>query len=109
MGLEMPEEFRPITTIRTVSTARLTSFSYVSKISDSKKTQELNGLDNEEECQTPKSAESTLILVCPPAPSKARPPKRKLCPPPQGFFEVPHDLASLFFSLNTPSKKIRPI
>ncbi|KAI0497056.1 cyclin-dependent protein kinase inhibitor SMR6-like [Dendrobium catenatum] len=59
---------------------------------------------------TPKTDESRLkpALVCPPAPRKRRPTKRKFMaagPPPQGFFSVPKDLASVFLSV--PNKKVR--
>ncbi|KAG1326892.1 hypothetical protein COCNU_01G008260 [Cocos nucifera] len=62
---------------------------------------------NEVECVTPKSEEHVLkpALVCPPAPRKPPPVKRKVEPPPQGFHPVPRDLTSIFLAL--PSKKIR--
>ncbi|ONK70576.1 uncharacterized protein A4U43_C05F35130 [Asparagus officinalis] len=68
--------------------------------------------EEEEEGSTPKAEESRLrpTLVCPPAPQKLRPVKRKSGPPPQGFCYVPEDLASLFVpvsSYNPPSKRIR--
>lgn len=66
--------------------------------------------DEDQECHTPKSSEHTLKspLVCPPAPKKPRMARRKMSPTPKRFFEVPHDLASIFIALdNKPSKKIR--
>lgn len=60
---------------------------------------------------TPKADENRLkpVFVCPPAPMKRRPKKRKFAaamgPPPQGFFSVPKDLASVFLAV--PIKKVR--
>ncbi|KAK8965050.1 hypothetical protein KSP40_PGU004520 [Platanthera guangdongensis] len=63
----------------------------------------------EERDVTPKAEESRLVpsAVCPPAPRKRRPAKRKetAAEPPNGFCPVPKDLASLFLAL--PSKKLR--
>ncbi|WOL13470.1 hypothetical protein Cni_G22240 [Canna indica] len=65
------------------------------------------------ECVTPKSEEHVLkpALVCPPAPRKPRPAKRKLRDPPaRGYFPVPCDLLSVFVPLppsSSSSKKIR--
>lgn len=63
---------------------------------------------------TPKSEECRLrpALVCPPAPRKPRPAKRKAAaPPPQGFYRsVPRDLSSVFVpvSIRRPQcKRIR--
>ncbi|CAL9115542.1 hypothetical protein MUK42_24868 [Musa troglodytarum] len=64
----------------------------------------------EGECVTPKSEQHAVKqpLVCPPAPRKPRPVKRKLQPPPDGFYPVPSDLASIFIPLPCPAiKKIR--
>ncbi|WOL17379.1 hypothetical protein Cni_G26171 [Canna indica] len=64
----------------------------------------------EVECAaTPKSssepdAGKLAALVCPPPPRKPRPAKRKLGPPPTGYYPVPSDLASIFIPV---SKKIR--
>ncbi|URE01308.1 hypothetical protein MUK42_19387 [Musa troglodytarum] len=38
-------------------------------------------------------------VVCPPAPRKPRPAKRKVEAPPNGFHDVPCDLASIFLAL----------
>lgn len=62
------------------------------------------------ECHTPKSNDHRIkpVLVCPPAPKKKPPTKRKLMPPQQGFFTVPCDLSSIFIPNPTPpTKKIR--
>lgn len=109
MGLEVSEEFRPITSIRTVSTARPSNFG----IKFSEETKEVSNLDEEEDCggyNTPKSPTYHTLkspLVCPPAPKKPKPIKRKSGPPPQGFFDVPQDLASVFKVHATPCKKFR--
>ncbi|MQL82278.1 hypothetical protein Taro_014745 [Colocasia esculenta] len=65
----------------------------------------------EEACVTPRSEDHKLkpVLVCPPAPRKPRPPKRRKGAPPQGFVAVPRDL-SLVFALvsdHPPKKRIR--
>ncbi|RWV95646.1 hypothetical protein GW17_00041715 [Ensete ventricosum] len=60
------------------------------------------------ECVTPKSQEPVRALVCPPAPRKPRPAKRRLGPPPRGYYPVPSDLLSVFVPLPCPpSKKTR--
>lgn len=61
----------------------------------------------EEECVTPKTEEHMLkpVLVCPPAPKKLRPAKRKLGPPQRAFYVVPPDLTSVFLALASPPKK----
>ncbi|TXG61103.1 hypothetical protein EZV62_012466 [Acer yangbiense] len=114
MGLEISDEFRPITPIRTVSAA--TSYNFNSRLSDLEETElpynYLDGADGDDhdKCHTPKSAAHTLKqpLVCPQAPKKSRPSTKKRGPPPQGFFQVPDDLPSIFLVLNhKPSKKIR--
>ncbi|KAJ0985129.1 hypothetical protein J5N97_003485 [Dioscorea zingiberensis] len=60
-----------------------------------------------EECVTPKSEECALkpALVCPPAPRKPRPMKRKSRAASRGFFAVPHDLSSVFLALPEVKKK----
>ncbi|RRT66847.1 hypothetical protein B296_00039798 [Ensete ventricosum] len=63
-----------------------------------------------EHCVTPRSEqlEAKPPLVCPPAPRKPRPAKRKLGPPPNGYHPVPTDLASVFVPLLCPAnKKVR--
>ncbi|KAJ0962238.1 hypothetical protein J5N97_030066 [Dioscorea zingiberensis] len=65
-----------------------------------------------QECSTPKSEEAKLKtpLVCPPAPRKPRPSKRKLILQQQGFYPVPADLASVFLPLLfLPNKRIRAL
>ncbi|CAL9103121.1 unnamed protein product [Musa hybrid cultivar] len=59
----------------------------------------------EEECVTPVAEEHTLrpAVVCPPAPRKRRPAKRTVEAPPNGFYDVPCDLTSIFLAL--PLKK----
>ncbi|URE01309.1 hypothetical protein MUK42_19387 [Musa troglodytarum] len=49
----------------------------------------------------PMAEEHTLrpAVVCPPAPRKPRPAKRKVEAPPNGFHDVPCDLASIFLAL----------
>lgn len=92
MGLEILEEFRPITPIRTitktlkhVSEVETTNYKVVPKV-------------DEEECHTPTSQpQSTKNCVCPPAPKKARVTRsNNSASPSQGFFQVPHDLPSVF-------------
>ncbi|KAG9452392.1 hypothetical protein H6P81_005296 [Aristolochia fimbriata] len=64
------------------------------------------------EFSTPKSEEHRIrpILVCPPAPRKPRPVKRKpVSPPAGGFFLVPHDLGSVFVRHYPSSKKIKAV
>ncbi|KAJ8485652.1 hypothetical protein OPV22_018137 [Ensete ventricosum] len=63
-----------------------------------------------EHCVTPRSEQLEVKppLVCPPAPRKPRPAKRKLGPPPNGYHPVPTDLASVFVPLLCPAnKKVR--
>ena len=111
MGLEVLEEFRPVTPIRTVPTAR--TFNNRPESSDPEITKEISELkkEEEEECHTPRSPSQTLKtpLICPPAPKKPRlAARRNSGLPSQGFFKVPNDLASLFMVHNTkPSKKIK--
>lgn len=107
MGFEVVEEFPTIMSLPTVSTNRS------NKELDKRKDDELLCLDDEEGCRTPRRSPEGMLrssgpLLCPPAPRKARSSgSRKLRPPPQGFFEVPDDLASVFMVLPSPSKKIR--
>lgn len=121
MGLEISEEFRPITPVKTVSgSARTTSNEKVFDLEEKVVAAEVplscseEDIDNlGEECRTPRSPAAADILkqplVCPPAPKKSRPLKRKFPPvPSQGFFQVPDDLESIFLPLSEPSsKKIR--
>lgn len=102
MGLEILEEFRPITPIRTVVPTTRT-FKH-----DLGTTKEVVNEDVVEECHTPTSPSQKLRtpLVCPPAPKKPRvTPRRNLDPPSQGFFSVSHDLASIFV-LRTPNQPL---
>lgn len=68
--------------------------------------------DEEGECVTPRSSgqpavKQALGLVCPPPPPrKPRPVKRRLAPPPDGYYPVPSDLASIFVPVPM-NKKIR--
>ncbi|RWW39275.1 hypothetical protein BHE74_00055411, partial [Ensete ventricosum] len=69
-----------------------------------------SGSEGEVECSTPKSEEHEPkpAMVCPPAPRKPRPAKRKLGPPPKGYYPVPSDLASVFVPLSRlRNKRIR--
>ncbi|KAF8033648.1 hypothetical protein BT93_C0050 [Corymbia citriodora subsp. variegata] len=109
MGMGVSEEFRPSTPLRTIIV------SSGSKLSDSPP-HEIKQLrsspDYEDECRTPKSCPDPTTghpaRACPPAPKKPPPLRRKASgPPPQGFFQVPHDLASVFLVIAKPSKKIR--
>lgn len=102
MGLQILEEFRPITPIRTiVPTSRTFKHDLVETTTTTKEL-----LNNDvEECHTPTSPSQKLRipLVCPPAPKKPRVAKRNnFDPSSQGFFQVPHDLASVFV-LRTPN------
>ena len=100
MGLEISEEFIPVTPVKTISSAR-------AKLLD---IEEKEALENDEECKTPKSPAHSLKqpLVCPPAPRKPKSLKRKFCPPSQGFFQVPDNFESIFLVLSgQPSKKTR--
>ncbi|KAJ7955863.1 hypothetical protein O6P43_022389 [Quillaja saponaria] len=124
MGFEILEEFRPIAPIRIVSTAARTAFKHriddLSNIPE-KTTKDfqilhLDGKDDEEECHTPRSPTHMLEApsVCPPAPKKPRLMiKKRNClglqpPQPPNFFQVPHDLASVFMVHTAkPSKTIR--
>ncbi|KAG6589677.1 hypothetical protein SDJN03_15100, partial [Cucurbita argyrosperma subsp. sororia] len=98
MGMEVLEEFRPLTPLRSLSL----------QLPKEKADQ---NIQEQEDCQTPTAAATRLkpTMVCPPAPKKPRPPRRKLnfLPPP--FFEAPQDLSSVYIELQIPSKKIKPI
>lgn len=119
MGLEISEEFRPITPIRTVSRTcsnSTTSSSIGTKFCEAKEAdaKKILSFDEDQESSNPSTPKSpTHILksplVCPPAPRKPRPPKRKLSPPPQGFFEIPvNDSDSVLVVLTAcHSKKMR--
>ncbi|KAL1325894.1 hypothetical protein HN51_035939 [Arachis hypogaea] len=108
MGLEIIEEFRPITPIRTVA-ASSSSFKHVKDLPNLHTTTitEKEEQEDEEECRTPTSPSQTLTtpLECPPAPKKQRltlPPNRinknnnVVAPPSKLFFQVPLDLPSVF-------------
>lgn len=87
MGLEILDEFRSIMPIRTVPTVK--TFTQPAEVETSSK-------EEEQECHTPTSQPQTL-LVCPPPPKKPRVVSRTTASyPSQGFFQVPHDLASVF-------------
>ncbi|KAJ8634545.1 hypothetical protein MRB53_008812 [Persea americana] len=87
MGSQGLDEFPPITPLQTA----------VKEPSDAV----------EEDCLTPRSDNHTIKppLVCPPAPRKRRPAKRKSGSPQQGFFAVPRDLNLVFLALPMPPKK----
>ncbi|TKY54506.1 hypothetical protein E2542_SST18914 [Spatholobus suberectus] len=93
MGLEILDEFRPIMPIRTtVPTVR--TFSQRAELVETSPKEE-------QECHTPTSRPQTL--VCPPPPKKPRASRRTTSLPSQGFFQVPHDLASVFLLRAKPS------
>ena len=98
MGLEILNEFQSIRPIRISPTTR--TFSHCTEQSDLEITKELNE-KQDQECHTPTSPTQTLRtpLVCPPPPKKTRvgvARSTNLVAPSQGFFQVPHDLASVF-------------
>ncbi|KAF1875802.1 hypothetical protein Lal_00006432 [Lupinus albus] len=99
MGLQMLDEFEPITPIRTVATSRKT-FSHRTELSDlDTTTKDEVKEEKEEECHTPTSPSQILKtpLVCPPPPKKQRITTRSnVIAPSQRFFQLPHDLASVF-------------
>ena len=119
MGLEfVVEEFPSLEQIKTTiasSCATSSSSSIVEATTKQINGQEAEEEEEEEACVTPKGEECKLwpALVCPPAPRKPRPAKRKAGPPPQGFYsEVPRDLTTVFVPLTTSrrpliSKRIR--
>ncbi|XP_043713821.1 cyclin-dependent protein kinase inhibitor SMR6-like [Telopea speciosissima] len=122
MGLEIADEFRPITLIRTMPQPPPQPLSQSSmnlgriKFSDLNVERPevlVNFVEEEEECDqccTPKSSSQLMnnnILICPPAPRKPRPPAKRRNGPPPKFFHVPNDLASLFVPISNSSKKIR--
>ncbi|ONK78877.1 uncharacterized protein A4U43_C01F490 [Asparagus officinalis] len=92
MGLEFTiiEELRTLTPIKTKTKAKAASREETEK-----------GINEEDEnCVTPKAEESELsrpAAVCPPAPRKPRPVKRRSRPPPVlGFYKVPTNLTKFF-------------
>ncbi|CAJ1975825.1 unnamed protein product [Sphenostylis stenocarpa] len=100
MGLQILEEFRPITPLRTVVPSSRT-FKH-----DLGTTKEVLNEDVVEECHTPTSPSQQLRTppVCPPAPKKPRLLRtHTLDPPSQAFFPVSHDLASIFVLRNLPT------
>ncbi|KAK7265351.1 hypothetical protein RJT34_32970 [Clitoria ternatea] len=94
MGLEIFDEFRAIMPIRTART-----FSQRGELETTSKEQE--------ECHTPTSQQQThQTLLCPPPPKKPRLPRTTNLPSPsQIFFQVPHDLASVFLLHSKSSKE----
>ncbi|KAJ6731966.1 hypothetical protein OIU79_003153 [Salix purpurea] len=121
MGLEISEEFRPITPVRTVprtcsnnSTADTSAGTKFCEAKEEADVKEIINSDENQESSNPSTPKSTAHilkspLVCPPAPKKPRPPKRKLSPPPEGFFEIPlNDSDSVLMVFTTcRSKKMR--
>ncbi|KAG6587720.1 hypothetical protein SDJN03_16285, partial [Cucurbita argyrosperma subsp. sororia] len=99
MGMEVMDEFRPLTPLRLTPSLQIPK--------ERRDFQE----QQPEECQTPTAAGSRLkpTMECPPAPKKPRPPRRKLNFQPPSFFDAPQDLKSVYFELQFPSKKIKPI
>lgn len=103
MGLQVLEEFWPITPVRTHPriNQQHSSNTTMDPCCSQYSQQQQNDVEIEdiEECHTPTSPSTILTtpLVCPPPPKKLR----KLLPPisprpSQLFFQVPHDLASIF-------------
>ncbi|KAK7411951.1 hypothetical protein VNO78_03396 [Psophocarpus tetragonolobus] len=95
MGLEILEEFMPITPIRTVVPTTKAFNKH-----DLGTTKEAANEDDEE-CHTPTSPSQKLTtpLVCPPAPKKPRVVSQRHnldTTPSEGFFKLQHDLASVF-------------
>ncbi|KAL5725601.1 hypothetical protein ACHQM5_008730 [Ranunculus cassubicifolius] len=132
MKLEIPQELEywPITPIRTSLLARTlaspitpindenTGVKVFETVQDIKNDSSGNAAEGKTEqevedgdsCHTPKSEDQLLKtqVICPPAPRKPRPVKRKsvvLCC--QLIFDVPNDLESVFMPLANPSKKIK--
>ncbi|KAK4754928.1 hypothetical protein SAY87_008685 [Trapa incisa] len=67
-------------------------------------------VDDVEECHTPRSTSNppTPPPVCPPAPVKPRPPRRKLAPASGCFYKVPdQNLSSMFIPSKFCNKKLR--
>ncbi|KAL4182282.1 hypothetical protein AMTRI_Chr12g241730 [Amborella trichopoda] len=64
--------------------------------------------EDQEECTTPKSEIYMIkpLLICPPAPRKPKPVKRK--PNPECFF-IPRDLDLVFLSLSSHTKKLKAV
>jgi hypothetical protein len=99
MGLEIFDEFRPITPIRTNIVPMTKTLKH--HLDTTKKILK----NDEQECHTPTSSkvQNNNFFVCPPAPKKARVTRRNnSAPPSQGFFQVPHDLASVFVFRSAP-------
>ncbi|AES62055.1 hypothetical protein MTR_1g093170 [Medicago truncatula] len=82
MGLEMLEEFRPITPIRTIALMTKT-LKHVSEVETTEKVLK----EDEQECQTPTSSRGQIVVTRI---------NKNSAPPSQVFFQVPHDLASVF-------------
>ncbi|KAF5187886.1 hypothetical protein FRX31_022523 [Thalictrum thalictroides] len=123
MGLEIPEEFWPITPIQTIRIPKTKTTIKGGEDDNGVKVLDLveeiknvsvgieKVLEEEEECHTPTSEDQLLKtpLVCPPAPRKPQPLKRKsVVLNSQLFFHVPRDLNCVFVPLLVnSSKKIR--
>ncbi|KAJ4963243.1 hypothetical protein NE237_023182 [Protea cynaroides] len=108
MGLEIADDFRPILIQKILPPPPLLLRQPSMNLKLSDLNVETPELETEEECEchTPKSTQLKNNLICPPAPRKLRPAKRRVGPPPE-FFHVPFDLASLFVAVSSNSKKIR--
>ncbi|KAL2338703.1 hypothetical protein Fmac_013149 [Flemingia macrophylla] len=77
--MEILDEFRPLMPLRTVRS----SLSQASK-------------EDQQECHTPTTSSPPPTLLCPPPPKKPRLSSTQTHFPSQPFFQVPHDLASVF-------------
>ncbi|ESW26682.1 hypothetical protein PHAVU_003G139400 [Phaseolus vulgaris] len=96
MGLEILDDFRPIMPIRTIPAVR--TFSHRAEVVETRSKEE-------QECHTPTS--QPPMLLCPPPPKKPRlsfsVSTTTTTFPSQAFFQVPHDLASVFLLRAKPS------
>ncbi|KAG4959147.1 hypothetical protein AAZX31_13G085200 [Glycine max] len=98
MGLEILDEFRPIMSIRTVPVPTV--------VRSCSQRAEVEKEELLQECHTPTSSKPQTLLVCPPPPKKPRVSRTTRTTFPshsQAFFQVPHDLASVFLLRAKPS------
>nr|KYP52560.1 hypothetical protein KK1_025514 [Cajanus cajan] len=92
MGLEILDEYRALMPLRSVRT-----LNQLAEVETASK--------EEQECHTPTSSPPPTLL-CPPPPKKPRPCTNKTTLPSQPFFQVPHDLASVFLLRAKPDEPI---
>ncbi|BAT76796.1 hypothetical protein LR48_Vigan728s001400 [Vigna angularis] len=106
MGLEVFDDFRPIMSVPTLPTLR--TFSHRPEVVQT-------WSKDDQDCHTPTSQPPTL--VCPPPPKKPRLSVSVSTTttittttfPSQPFFQVPHDLASVFLLRAKPSSSEQPL